>query len=112
MPVGLSNDHPERHAMGLGHQTALDAAFGAIGGMGARFFPPSGAVLSAPSRLSQAQSIPCSSSNWATPACQSFGLSEDFKDLLSAPSAPPGIEQHDEQGVELFYNTALAPWCP
>jgi porin len=40
-----------------------------------------------------------------------IGLSDDFKDLLSAPVAPPGIEQRDEQGVELFYNAALAPWC-
>ena len=25
--------------------------------------------------------------------------------------APPGLAQRDEQGVELFYNAALTPWC-
>jgi len=39
------------------------------------------------------------------------GLSDDFKDLLSAPFAPPGLAQRDEQGVELYYNAALTPWC-
>ena len=39
------------------------------------------------------------------------GLSSDFKSLLAQPTAPPGLEQRDEQGVELFYNAELTPWC-
>jgi porin len=40
-----------------------------------------------------------------------IGLSSDFKNLLSGSLAPPGLAQRDEQGVELFYNAALTPWC-
>ncbi|HEX4795594.1 MAG TPA: carbohydrate porin [Humisphaera sp.] len=40
-----------------------------------------------------------------------LGLSEQFKDLLAGPTAPPGVAQRDEQGVELYYNVAIAPWC-
>ena len=36
-----------------------------------------------------------------------IGLSNDFKNLLNGPL----LAQRDEQGVELFYNFALAPWC-
>ena len=39
------------------------------------------------------------------------GLSNDFKDLLASPLAPPGLAQRDEQGVELFYNASLKRWC-
>ena len=39
------------------------------------------------------------------------GLSNDFKDLLAGPLAPPGLAQRDEQGVELFYNASLKRWC-
>ena len=39
------------------------------------------------------------------------GLSSDFKNLLGGPLAPPGLAQRDEQGVELFYNAGLTPWC-
>jgi porin len=39
------------------------------------------------------------------------GLSSDFKDLLAGPLAPPGLAQRDEQGIELFYNARLTPWC-
>jgi len=40
-----------------------------------------------------------------------IGISEDFEQLLSSPAAPPGLAQRDEQGVELYYNAALTPWC-
>jgi porin len=40
-----------------------------------------------------------------------IGLSEDVKDLLNAPASPAGLAQRDEQGVELYYNVALARWC-
>ena len=40
-----------------------------------------------------------------------MGISDDFKQLLSGPSAPPGLAQRDEQGVELYYNAAITPWC-
>lgn len=40
-----------------------------------------------------------------------IGLSSDFKNLLGGSLAPPGLAQRDEQGVELFYNAALTPWC-
>jgi porin len=39
------------------------------------------------------------------------GLSNEFKQLLASPLAPPGLAQRDEQGVELFYNLACTPWC-
>lgn len=40
-----------------------------------------------------------------------IGISDDFKSLLSSPGAPHGLAQRDEEGVELFYNAALARWC-
>ena len=40
-----------------------------------------------------------------------MGISDDFKQLLSGPSAPPGLAQRDEQGIELYYNAAITPWC-
>jgi porin len=40
-----------------------------------------------------------------------IGISDDFKQLLSASPAPPGLAQRDEQGVELYYNAAITPWC-
>lgn len=40
-----------------------------------------------------------------------LGLSNTFKALLSAPLAPAGLTQRDEQGVELFYNANLKRWC-
>ena len=40
-----------------------------------------------------------------------IGLSSDFKHLLGGSLAPPGLAQRDEQGVELFYNATLTPWC-
>ena len=40
-----------------------------------------------------------------------LGLSSDFKNLLGGPVVDRRLAQRDEQGVELFYNTALTPWC-
>ncbi len=40
-----------------------------------------------------------------------LGMSNNFKELLGGPLAPPGIAQRDEYGVELFYNTALTSRC-
>ncbi len=40
-----------------------------------------------------------------------IGLSDDFKDLLSSSLAPPGLAQRNEQGVEMYYNAAITPWC-
>lgn len=40
-----------------------------------------------------------------------IGISDDFKQLLAGPPAPPGLAQRDEQGVELYYNATLTPWC-
>jgi porin len=40
-----------------------------------------------------------------------IGLSDELKRLLSAPAATPGLAQRDEQGIELYYNAALTPWC-
>ena len=40
-----------------------------------------------------------------------IGLASAFKELLGGPLAPPGLAQRDEQGVELFDNAALTPWC-
>ncbi len=37
-----------------------------------------------------------------------IGVSDEVKDLLASQ---PGIAQRDEQGVELYYNAALSPWC-
>jgi porin len=30
---------------------------------------------------------------------------------LAGPPAPSGLAQRDEQGIELYYNAALTPWC-
>ena len=40
-----------------------------------------------------------------------IGLSGEYKDLLSSSAAPPGLSQQDEQGIEIFYNVELTPWC-
>ena len=40
-----------------------------------------------------------------------MGISGDFKELLAGPPAPTGLAQRDEQGIELYYNAALTPWC-
>jgi porin len=40
-----------------------------------------------------------------------MGISSEFKQLLGAPPAPPGLAQRDEQGVELYYQAALTRWC-
>ena len=40
-----------------------------------------------------------------------IGLSNDFKNLLSGPVLGPLLAERDKQGVELFYNLALTPWC-
>src|SRR6266446_102244 len=37
-----------------------------------------------------------------------IGVSDEVKDLLASQ---PGLAQRDEQGVELYYNAALSPWC-
>jgi porin len=39
------------------------------------------------------------------------GLSDDFKDLLNGPLVGQLLRQRDEQGVELFYNLAVTPYC-
>ena len=39
------------------------------------------------------------------------GLSDDFKGLFSGPLLGRVLAQRDEQGVELFYNIAVTPWC-
>ena len=58
--------------MAFGQQAPLDPVFTAIRGVGARLFPPNGALVIAPSILENDQSMPCSSSNCSTPACQSW----------------------------------------
>jgi porin len=35
-------------------------------------------------------------------------VSDEVKDLLASQ---PGLAQRDEQGVEFYYNAALAAWC-
>jgi porin len=37
-----------------------------------------------------------------------IGVSDEVKDLLASQ---PGLAQRDEQGVDLYYNAALSPWC-
>ena len=48
MPVGALQRQSNGDAVALRQQTALDPAFGAIGGVGAGFFPPRGAPWSLP----------------------------------------------------------------
>ena len=38
-------------------------------------------------------------------------LSDDFKNLLNGPVLNPILGQRNEQGVELFYNFAITPYC-
>ena len=56
--------------MAFGQQAPLDPVFTAIRRSGPSF-PPNGALVIAPSILENDQSMPCSSSNCSTPACQS-----------------------------------------
>ena len=61
--VGPIHRQTHRNALGFGQQAALDASLTSIGGVGAGFPPPPrGDLVMAPSRLSQLQSSPCSSS--------------------------------------------------
>src|SRR5262249_7892380 len=46
MPIGPIHRHPQRHAVALGQQAALDAAVGAVGRIGTSFFPLRGALWS------------------------------------------------------------------
>ena len=48
MPVRPFHCQPDRHAVPLGHQAALDAAFGAVRGIRTGFFPPRAAPWSSP----------------------------------------------------------------
>jgi porin len=38
-------------------------------------------------------------------------LSDDFKNLLGGPVLAQKFAQHNEHGVELFYNFAVTRWC-
>lgn len=55
--------------------------------------------------------IPCRDFDTCGVGYFHIGVSEEVKELLSTPPAPAGLAQRDEQGVELFYNAALARWC-
>src|SRR5262249_39397137 len=48
MPIGPCDDQAEGYAVRLGQQTAFDPAFGAVGRIGARFFPRPVALSSSP----------------------------------------------------------------
>jgi hypothetical protein len=55
MPIGARDHQPDRHSVGFGQQAAFDATLGAVGGIGARFFPRRAALSSSPH--------PCSASS-------------------------------------------------
>src|SRR6266478_3189582 len=48
MPIGFCHGQADRYAVGFGQQAAFDAALGAVGGIGSRFFPRPAALSSAP----------------------------------------------------------------
>ena len=47
----------------------------------------------------------------SSPRSGHVGPSDAFKDLLGGTIVGPKLAQRDEQGVELYYNAALTPWC-
>ena len=68
MAVGPLHRQPHRDALGFGQQTAFDPALTPVRGVGAGFSPPpKGALVMAPSMLSQLQSMPCNSSYCSSP---------------------------------------------
>jgi len=72
MTVRSLNRQADWDSMPLREQAAFHAALAAVGGIGAGFSPPRGALVIAPSIASQSQSIPHNSSNRSTPACHSL----------------------------------------
>ena len=70
--VGAGHDQTDGHTMAFGQQAPLDPVFTASVGLGPVFSPPNGAFVMTPSILENDQSMPCSSSNCSTPACQSW----------------------------------------
>ena len=62
VPVGPVGHQARRNAPGLRQPAALGAAVAAVRGVGARFFPPSGALCSKPSSAIQSKSSPIKSS--------------------------------------------------
>src|SRR6266545_1591297 len=56
VPVGAVNRQPNRDAVALGQQAALDAALGAVGRIGAGLFPPRAALWSLPRPYSASSS--------------------------------------------------------
>lgn len=64
------NDDGRRYAVPVRQQAALDAAFAAIRRIGPGFFPPKGALVIAPSRDNQDQSISCNVTAWSMPRSQ------------------------------------------
>src|SRR5262249_23702182 len=63
MPIGPVHHQANRHPVALSQHAALDVSFAAIRRVCAVFSPPNGALISAPSRLTQSQSTPFNAAN-------------------------------------------------
>lgn len=71
MPMAPLHDQAHRHSLPFPHQTPLDAGGGVSRWDAARVvLPPSGALVSAPSRANHSHSLPCASSPSSPSACQ------------------------------------------
>lgn len=60
--VGAGDGEAERDPAAVCDQAALGALLGSVGGIGPAVFPPSGALVMAPSSARKLQSMPCSAS--------------------------------------------------
>ncbi len=91
--------------------TDPDSYLGAFGMFGLSDGDPNPVRWNATVGLGAGGFVPCRKQDTAGAAYFHLGLSDNFKELLSGPPAPLGLAQRDEQGVELYYNAAVTPWC-
>src|SRR6185295_15629411 len=89
MPIGTRHSQADRDPLGFGQQAAFDAPFGAVGGIGAGFFPLRAALWSALRPYSTS-----SNRSPSTPQTVPPRLSTTFE----RPRRPPRLE------------TEHAPW--
>src|SRR6185503_9943697 len=80
MPIGARDHQTDRHSVGFGQQAAFDATLGAVGGIGARFFPPRAALSSSPH--------PCSASSSQSPSGPQIGPPR-LSTTSKRPQRPP-----------------------
>ena len=89
MPIGARHSQADRDPLGFGQQAAVDAPFGAVGRMGAGFFPRRAALSS---------SLPPYSTRATRSPSNPHTVPPRLSTTLAIPRRPPILE------------TAHAPW--